>query len=429
MADTADAENFVRRHFRWNFATNLAETTFCMLGYGFVGYQTFLPVFLSLFTGSKVLIGLVGAAMPVGWLLPQLFVARWVESLTQKKPVVVRLAFAEKMLYLVLAGLAFVSFRMPPGLLVALFLGLTFLTGLAGGVTRVGWGELIASIFPPKSRGDFFGANSFLGGLLGALGAYFGGLILARYEPPGGYGLTFLIGFCIIILSWTFLLWTREPPSREAPREPVSQHEYFAGLVGLLRRDPRFARFIIAQGAVGLAAMAMSFVAVFGEDRFQLGGYGLGVLSTSLMLGGTLPAPAFGWLGGRVGHRRVLVVTALCQMAGFALAVASPNITLFYGAVFLLGAGRISGWVNVQPFVCDYAPLSRRPTYIGLSSSAFGLMNVIAPLVGGLVAQALGYGTLFALSAVLSLAAVVLFIVIVREPGTAGGTEGEAPEP
>jgi MFS family permease len=428
MADRAQAENFVQRHFRWNFATNLAETTFCMLGYGLIGYQTFLPVFLSQFTDSRVLIGLVGTAMPVGWLLPQLFVARWIESLAQKKPVVVRLAFAEKMLYLVLAGLAFLSFRMPPGLLVALFVGLTLLIGLAGGVTRVGWGELIASIFPPKSRGDFFGLNSFLGGLLGALGAYLGGLILARYETPDGYALSFFLGFCVIILSWTFLLWTREPPSHEGARRPAAPREYFGGLADLLRGDSRFAQFVIAQGAVGLASMGVSFVAVFGEERFQFGGYGLGVLSMILLLGGTLTAPAFGWFGGRVGHRKVLIVTALCQMAGLGLAAISRNVTPFYIAVFLLGAGRISGWVNVQPFVCDYAPIARRPTYIGLSSTALGLVNIIAPVVGGVVAQALGYGRLFAVSAVLSLAAVVLFVAIVREPDTIGAGECEIVE-
>jgi len=425
MDDEARVEEFVRRNFRWNFAANLAETTFCMLGYGFVGFQTFLPVFLSLFTDSRVLIGLVAAAVPVGWLLPQLFVAQWIESLDRKKPVVVRLALAEKVLYLVLAGLAFMSFRMPPDVLVALFLTLAFLIGLAGGVTRVGWGELIASIFPPKSRGDFFGANSFIGGLLGAMGAYLGGLVLARRGAPDGYALTFFFGFCVIILSWTFLLWTREPPPRQSPREAVSRRAYFAGLVALLRRDRRFANFIVAQGAVVLAAMASSFVAVFGAERFQMGGYELGLLSTSLLLGGTLPAPIFGWLGGRVGHRRVLIATALCQMAGFALAVTSANMMLFYGAAFLLGAGRISGWVNVQPIVCDYAPLARRPTYIGLSSTAFGLANIVAPLVGGLVAEAFDYAALFRLSALVSLAAVLLFAAIVKEPGAGDGESGE----
>jgi DHA1 family bicyclomycin/chloramphenicol resistance-like MFS transporter len=124
----------------------------------------------------------------------------------------------------------------------------------------------------------------------------------------------------------------------------------------------------------------------------------------------------------------VLIVTALCQMAGLGLAAISWNVTLFFGAIFLLGAGRISGWVNVQPFVCDYAPIARRPTYIGVSSTALGLVNVVAPLAGGVVAQALGYGTLFAVSAVLSLAAVVLFVAIVREPDTIGSAECETVE-
>lgn len=421
MATVTDVDDYVRQHFRWNFNINLAETSICMFGYGFFGFQTFLPVFLSMSTDSKILIGLVSASIPVGWLLPQIFVAPWVESLAQKKPVVVRLAFIEKILYLVLAGLAFASSQMKPGLFVFLFLTLCFLIGLAGGVTRVGWGELIAIIFPPKARGHFFGATFFVGGLLGAIGAYLAGLILSRYNPPYNYGLSFFVGFCLIIFSWMFLLRIREPPAPHVPRRRMSQNEFFRGLGALLKQDRKFASFILAQGFITLAGMAFYFVAVFGQEKFHLNGYQLGLLTTSLLLGSTLPAQIFGWLGDRFSRWKMLIIGPVCQILGFALAVWSANDLLLYLAVFVLGIGRAST-VNIQPIVYDYAPLLRRPTYIGLSSTLFGVMSVIAPLFGGLVAQASSYGFLFSISALLSIVALFLYLAIVREPLAAADT-------
>lgn len=412
-------KEYAHHHFRWNFIVNLAESSVCMFGYGFVSFQTFFPVFVSLFTESRVLIGMAGASIPVGWLLPQLFVAPWIESLDRKKPVVVRLAVLEKILYLVLAGLAFVSFQLSSGLLVVLFVGVCFLIGLAGGVTRVGWSELMATIFPPATRGQYFGTVSFAGGLLRALGAYLGGVILSRYRVPHNYALTFFIGFCVIMFSWTFLLWIREPPPFNTASKRVSRHNFLRGLSGLLKQNRDFAFFILSQSVVVLGGMALPFVAVAGRERFDLSGYQIGLLTTSLLLGHTLPSPAVGWLGDHLSHRKALIASIGCQILGFVLFVMSTNVLFLNLAVFGIGAGQGSMWVNVQPLVYDYASLERRPTYIGLSSTAFGVFTVITPLLGGLVAQVFSYAVLFVLSALFSVVALLLYLMIVKEPSIA----------
>jgi MFS family permease len=415
-----DRQEYVQGNFRWNFATNLTETSLTLFGRGFVSPGTFLPVFVSLFTESKVLIGLVGASIPVGFLLPQLFVAPWVERWGRKKPLVVRLAAAEKMLYMVLAGLALVSLRMPSNLLVALFIALCFLIGLSGGVTQIGWSELMATIFPREARGRYFGTTFFVGGLLGALGAYLGGLVLSRFELPANYATTFFIGFTLSIVSWTFLLWIREPAP--APKGPgrVGRPYSLSGLVALLRRDRSFSSFIVAQSGAVLSGMAVAFLAVFGQERFTLSGYQIGLLSTSLLLGGSLACLLFGWLGDRFSHRRVLIGGLGIKVIGLVLALAASNELALYISGFVLGIGATK--VNVQPLVYDYAPVERRPTYIGLASTAFGLVSVISPLIGGLVAEAFGYIVLFGGSVVLSVAALILYLILVEEPAVAGRT-------
>ncbi len=416
MIDATDRQAYVQRHFRWNFCVNLAESSICFVGKGLVSYQTFLPVFLSLFTDSKILIGLVGTLIPVGTLLPQILIAPWIETLERKKGTVIWLALVEKLIYLGLGGLAYFSFRMPRQLLIGLLLTICALVGISGGITQVGWGELMATIFPVQTRGRYFGTSALVGGFLTALSAYLAGIVLSRYEVPTNYALIFFAGFCLIIFSWTFLFWIREPPPLPAQRKRAAQGGFLRGLADILKEDCQFRSFLVAQGTAVFGGMALPFVTVFGWERFNLDGYHLGLLTTSLVLGNTLASPVFGWLGDWLGHRKALVIATGCQALGLVLTVMTLSTPLLYCAVFLLGASRATAWVNVPPLVYEYAPLQRRPTYIGLSSSVFGFLMTIIPLAGGRVAQVYGYGALFTLSTLVSVVALVAYLKIVKEP-------------
>jgi MFS family permease len=410
MSDAIDQADFVKRNYRWNFATNLLESSLCLFGRGFVSFGTFLPVFLSLFTESKVLIGLAGTLFPAGMLLPQLFTAPYIESLPRKKGAVVRLAIIEKLLYLALAFVALIAFTLRPEVVVGLVLLICLLLGLGGGIVQTGWSELMASIFPERSRGRYFGTSLFIGGLLSAVGAYVGGLILSGGEPPGNYARTFLAGSCIILVSWTFLLWIREPPAARPPQPRMSQRALLRDLPGIFQRDRFFAMFVLAQTVVSVGAMAALFVAVYGRERLALDGYQMGVLTTSLLLGSTIASLAFGWLGDRYGHRALLLAGIALQALGAALCAMSADFALLGAAVFVFGAGRGGMGVNQQQVVYECAPLDRRPTYIGLSATVFGVAGLVTPLLGGLVAQAWGYSVMFAVSAVISAAALLLHV-------------------
>jgi MFS family permease len=414
MIDQNVRTGFIQQHLRRNFLTNLAQDSFCYFGYGFISFETFLPIYISQFTTSKLLIGLVAASVSVGWLLPQLFVAPWVERMARKKPFVVRMAFIEKLFYLVLAGLAFIALQIPPAWLVVFFVMVCLSMGITGGMTLIGWEELIASIFPSGVRGQYFGVSFFVGGLLGALGATLGGTILDRFPFPQNYALTFAAGFLLIIFGWNFLLWIREPVPEAAA--PTTQFGFTGDLVDLLKRDPAFRAFLAAQSVVVLGGMAYYFMSVFGKEKLSLDGTQIGLLATFFLVGKTTASLLFGWLGDQIGHRKILAASTLFQILGFLLAIRAGSIIFFYAAVFLIGMGRASASVNAMPLIFKYAPVQRRPTYIGLASTSFGLVTILAPLLGGAFAQGFGYAALFGLSVAIMLVALGLYFKFVKDP-------------
>jgi MFS family permease len=83
-----------------------------------------------------------------------------------------------------------------------------------------------------------------------------------------------------------------------------------------------------------------------------------------------------------------------------------------------MGAGFGAGYIGFTNYIIDIAPVTERPTFIGLSNTLqapFALLSA----VGGALASWLGYEAVFGVSAVVGLAGVVLSLRLV-EPRALG---------
>src|SRR5688500_3454187 len=64
---------------RRNVVVNVLDAGFWVFGISFMSATTILPVFLRHLTDSPLLIGLVAALLDMGWFLPQIFIAPYVQ--------------------------------------------------------------------------------------------------------------------------------------------------------------------------------------------------------------------------------------------------------------------------------------------------------------------------------------------------------------
>ena len=76
-----------------------------------------------------------------------------------------------------------------------------------------------------------------------------------------------------------------------------------------------------------------------------------------------------------------------------------------------MGAILVSGIL----ILLEFSAVERRPTYAGLGNTAVGVTNIIAPLIGAALAT-ISYGWLFAVSATISLVALIAMRWWVIEP-------------
>ena len=412
----AAAEASITRDYRWNFAVNILDGGSFWFGASFISSAVILPLFVRHFTDSALLIGLVSFINVAGPLLPQLFVANAVERAPRKKffPVTIGF-FLERVPILLLAPVTWLCATQRPLLALGLFFCLYAWHCFGAGVIVVGWQDMIAKIIPVQKRGRFFGMQNFLGNGTGILGALALPFVLGRFDFPVGYVISFGAAAGLILLSWFFLAMTREPAVHTS-KPAVSQLAYLRSLPGVLRRDPNFLRYLLAQVVFALGGMATGFLVVYAVRTWNLPDAQASGFTIALQVGLAAANLCFGLLADRSGHKLILEICFGLSVLALVLAVLSPGPWWFLAIFFLRGAASGGSAVSATSIVYEFTDAESRPTYIGLSNTVPGVASAVAPLIGGWLASAVSYRAMFVVAVLVGTASWALLRFGVKEP-------------
>lgn len=419
VAATTDEEAnaAAERDYRWNFTVNLLDGASFWFGASFMSASTIGALFLSKVTDNPLAFGLLAVVAQSGWFLPQLFTANAVERLARKKPVVVNVGFFLERLPVWLLIPAALLATHSAGLAVALFLLAYAIHAVGSGVIATAWQDLIARCFPVEKRGRFMGLTTFTGTGMGALGAGLSAWLLETYRFPVNFSYAFFIAAVGISLSWVFIALTKEPV-QPARGQRQSMRQFWQTLRTIVARDQNFRRFLIARLLLALAAMGQGFVTVAAVRRWDVADGTVSGFTAALLLGQMAGTLIFGLLADRSGHKLPLELSGAAIMLSFTLAWLAPSPAWFYAVFFLLGLYIGAIIVSGILVILEFSAPERRPTYVGLANTSAGAAGALAPMLGAALAG-VSYSLLFAISAGVSLAALVLMRWWVREPRTA----------
>lgn len=403
-----------QRNYRWNFVVNLLDGGTFWFGISFASGTTILPLFVSKLTDSPLAIGLLAILGQASWFLPQLLTANIIERLPRKKAAVVNLGlFLERLPMFGLALAAFLAAH-APALALAIFFICYAWHGLGAGAIGSAWQDLIARMFPVERRGRFIGLTNFIGAGMGALGGIVSTWLLQNYAFPTNFIALFLIAATAVLISWFWLALAREPVQKAAvPRR--STIEYLTSLPELLRRDHNFRRFLVARLLMALGGMGMGFVTVSALHRWSVPDSTAGLYTIAFLGGQTVGNIGFGLLADRYGHKLSLELAISAAALGFAVALAAPTADWYFLAFALLGIAASAGFGSALLVVMEFCEPQRRPTYVGIAGTGVGLVGIVAPLLGAMLA-AMSYEWLFAACVLVNILALILMRWWVREP-------------
>jgi len=408
-------EATVRQNQTWNFWVNLLDLTFYNLATSFIYGTTVLSAYASHLTTSATLIGLIPAIQGVGYFLPQLFMARHSERLARQKPLVMRISLMERIPYLFIALSCLLWPTAPASASFAILAMCLAVATLSGGLAGPSWNQMLAKVIPVERRGFFFGLSSAAGGLLGVAGAALSRHVLGTYAFPTSFGICFLLCFAAQVLSWASVSLNREPP-RPPRAEAPSVAEYWRRLPGVLRRDPNFCRYLVARALIVLGGMGTALYVVHGKRAYGVTDAFAASLTMAALLTQTATVPLLGMLADRRGNKLLAEISALLAAGAPALMLAARDRLWLYPAFVLMNGSTASMFVAGQAINMEFGGAENLPTYVALANTLLALPILVAPVLGGWLADAAGFEALFIAALTFCLAGWAMMHFAVRDP-------------
>lgn len=400
---------------RWNFSWISLSGALHQFGAAFIDTGTVIAAFVGGLTSSAFAVGAAESIARFGWLLPQLFVARFAQELRFRKPIYLVSGWGRAILLALLAMvLLFVGGKSggdtSQGMTIALPLTTLFfllwtLFSFVSGIAGVPYNDIVARVIPSNLRSRLLGVRFFVGGVLAVVAGFFIRIIFRKYSPFSPYGIIFATGAIVLALSTTFFALVREPPAFIVrPRQEFTA--FLREGRRVLREDKRFRQFLHVQILTGLTTMAIPFYVVQARQVNMLAEAEVGSMVVAQMLGGLLLNPIWGWWGDRKGKLSLLKAVAVAGAVSPLLAILlslfpSPSqvmVIFGYGATFFfLGATLSGGIIADLGYLMEISPDDQRPEYSGYMNTLVAPTRLL-PLIAGMLVEAVSFRFVFSLA-------------------------------
>ena len=411
--DCMDVEEV--KNLRLNYSVNVLDGAFFGFGMGFASFATVIPLFIASMTDSAMLIGLISAVHVMGWQIPQLLVANSVARLPRFKPMVMWMTMHERLPFLGLAVIAWYAHQMGVVPTIILTYLMLIWQGFGAGFTANPWQNMIGRVIPNDFVATFFGVQSSAANLLSSGSAVAAGLILERLVFPGNYALCFLLTFVMMIFSYVALGFTRES-QRQNVVTRENQIPLLQSIKEILKKDRNFTWFLVSRMVVQFGVMAFGFYTVYAVTRLGASAVAVGILTSVMMITQVVSNLGMGWLADRWSRKGVLELGAAAIILSCLLAWYAPSVEWLYPAVILAAVANTAFWTIYMAFSLQFGRADERPTYVGMANSFIAPATIIAPLLGGWLADTTSYKVTFLVAAAAGLLATLIFHFFVRDP-------------
>ena len=407
-------QTFIWDNLRRNYIGNFVHGMLGMTGFRLINAPTFMPAYLHLISGSNTIVGLGLALQQVGSIVSPLVAGAKMEHRLKIMPAAIVLGSLGR---LAILGMALSGWFLKDRAQVVTLLMFLFLFGVFMGAQRVAFTLLMSKVIPINLRGRLQAWRNAIGGLIAAVLAYVSGKYLIEANVLGnGYSTTFILAFFLTSAGLWFLQHQIREPVPPTIREPARMRDRMRDIPGLIAADPAYRWFLVVQMLATSARIATPFFILHVGATMHLDGATLGLLSLAYLGADTVSNIAWGYLGDRSGFRIVLLLAIIGWIAATVLLMTQGAPMAMFLAFFVLGAAQAGYGMASQTMILEFGHRDDLPMRIGISATAEGVTATLGPLIGGTVADLLGYNVVFGASLGLLAAALLTLVVAVREP-------------
>ncbi len=407
-------EKFVWDNLKRNYLGNYLHGMLGMTGFRLVNAPTFLPAYLHMISGSSSVVGLGLALQTIGGVLTPIFGATHIEHRPKVMPLAMWAGGAGR---LAILGMGLAGWFLKGHALVIGLIAMMFTFGVFMGIQRVIFSFLMAKVIPMNRRGRLQAWRNVSGGLIAAGMAYLAGKYLIEPDLFGhGYGLTFIAAFVLTSLGISAVAILLREPEPPVLRQKSRLRDRVTDFPALLRSDPDYARFLIVQMLATSSRIATPFYIIYVGQRTQLSGSQIGLLTVAFLLADTLSNLVWGYMGDKAGYRRVALIAFILWIGATAVLMTLHAMPFIFLAFAGLGAGGSAYMMAANTMVLEFGSREEMPMRLALSATAENIAAAASPLVGGVLADMLGFQMVFGLSIGFLAAAFILMLIAVKDP-------------
>ncbi len=382
--------------------------------------QSFITPFALLIGANSLHIGILSSFSGLISPLGQLTGSRLMEKHSRKN-VVVQSKLIQALLFLLVIGLAYLSWKgigslyLPYGL-IFIYSILTFLWGVSGPA----WFSWMGDLVPEKIRGRYFANRNRIVGFVGLVTFLAAGFVLDYFKTNGlallGFSILFFISVIFKFISRGIMKKTFNPEFR------VSKGYYFSFL-DFVKRYDNFGKFAFYRAVFYFAVMVSApFFAVYMLEDLEFS-Y---IAFTFVTLSSTVFYLIFSSLVGRFSDKYGNV--KLLYLSG----ILFPFVPLLWIFIrnplwLILLPGLISGLANagfnigIRNFTYEAVSPQKRGLCVAYSGVLTGIGTFLGSIIGGLLIQYLQIGFMkpilfvFLLSTLLMIMASLFFLPQIRD--------------
>jgi MFS family permease len=372
----------------------------CLIGFAafFCSYLRIpvLPLFAATLGAGPAQVGMINGAFMLTTGLLSIPAGLLADRTGRKLPIIVGLTATA-------ASSLLVTLCHQPGQMAAAYI--LFGAGLAA--FAPGMLSLVADVMPPNRLGQAYGWYTTAIYIAMTLGPASGGFLAKAW----GLRQVFLLsGGMLVAVAFFALLALPEGP----PRHKTELHAALAGSFELLRDRRLVACLVATSGSCIGFGVFLTFLPLYatlhGYDPAQVGLIFAAQAVTNVV--GRIP---IGNLADRY-DRRWLVTGGLVCLA-LALAALGQIVQLGHLLVcaVLMGVGMALTFTSVGALIAELVPALKRGLAMGMYNSCLYLGMMFGSTVMGLVLKRIGYPLGFSLAGGAALAALVLFLLMMRQ--------------
>ena len=401
----------VEKNYRWNFLLLTLDSSIFSFSIAMLSQDTIIPYFASQLIDQKALIGLIPALFYLGLYFPQLIGAYLVNGRATRKWSIFAIAIAERMGILAIALTAQFVLQLTNNQ--ALFsLLLSYLVfSITAGLISPAYADFISKNIIRK-RGMFFAVTNGLGGVIGFGASFTASYLLDTFAFPINLRYLFWLGFATSFVSLFVIANFREVPF-PAVTQTESLIDFLRAIPGHIKNSPRFQRFMITRGLLGLGVMGNAFYALYAIDKFDLSPGSLGTFTMVILLTQSAFGFVWGWLGDRYGFKIIYVIEGVLFVAMGLLALTATQAWSFFIIAFAIGGVYAAFATGDSNMVFEIAAPDQTSRFIGISNSFVAPVLVIAPLIGGLIVDGFSHQLLFSTVLIIGiLSSIVAFLYL-----------------